>query len=192
MGVPSRRRRDVTDRAGGLRLFGRYALATALPIVLLGFGLGHMYQAQMDHRALEQAISEAEALVDAGIEPHLGGRDLTMPLLSAERTGLEATTTPLLDSGSVLRLRLRDSSGHVVFDAAHLARLPLSELKIDRSFIAAMPSTRQDKTIVRTVIELGHQLGLQVVAEGAETTTGSPRSRRSDATPCRASRSHHR
>jgi diguanylate cyclase (GGDEF)-like protein len=109
----------VVDRSGGLRLFGRYALATALPIVLLGLGLGRMYQTQMDHRALEQAVSEAEALVDAGIEPHLGGRDLTMPLLGAERAGLEATTTPLLDSGSVLRLRLRDSSGHVAFDAAH-------------------------------------------------------------------------
>src|SRR6266576_169603 len=106
-------------RADGLRLFGRYALATALPIVLLGLGLGRMYQAQMDHRALEQAISEAHALVEAGIEPHLGGRDLTMPLLSAERAGLTATTTPLLDSGSVLRLRLRDSAGHVAFDAAH-------------------------------------------------------------------------
>jgi diguanylate cyclase (GGDEF)-like protein len=107
------------DRADGLRLFGRYALATALPIVLLGLGLARMYQSQMDHRALEQAISEAHALVQAGIEPHLGGRDLGLPLLSSERAGLTATTTPLLDSGSVLRLRLRDSAGHVVFDAAH-------------------------------------------------------------------------
>ncbi len=108
----------MVDRAGGLRLFGRYALATALPIVLLGVGLGRMYKSQMDRRALEQAVSEAEALVDAGIEPHLGGRDLTLKLQETERAGLEATTTPLLDSGSVLRLRLRDSSGHVVFDAA--------------------------------------------------------------------------
>lgn len=109
----------MSGRAGGLRLFGWYALATALPIVLLGLGLGRMYQSQMDHRALEQAVSEADALATAGIEPHLGGRVLAAGLLGPERADLAATTTPLLDSGSVLRLRLRDTSGRVVFDAAH-------------------------------------------------------------------------
>lgn len=109
----------MSTRTAGLRLFCWYALATALPIVLLGFGLGRMYQSQMDHRALEQAASEADALANAGIEPRLAGRDLAQPLLTSERAGLAATTAPLLESGSVLRLRLRDSSGRVVFDAAH-------------------------------------------------------------------------
>lgn len=62
-----------------------------------------------------------------------------------------------------------DDFGQGYTSLAHLARLPLSELKIDRSFIVAMNSTRQDEAIVRSVIELGHHLGLDVVAEGAET-----------------------
>lgn len=109
----------MRERSNGLRLFGWYALATALPIVLLGAGLGHMYQSEMDHRALEQAVSEASALASAGIQPRLEGRSLVQPLLASERAGLVATTSPLLQSSSVLRLRLRDLSGRIVFDAAH-------------------------------------------------------------------------
>jgi len=118
--------RTVRERSDGRRLFFRYALATALPIVLLGLGLGRMYQGQMNHRALDQAASEADALANAGIEPQLGGRDLGLPLLDATRAGLAATTGPLLDETSVMRLRLRDSSGHVVFDAAHPNQPPQS------------------------------------------------------------------
>ena len=119
-GVPIRGRElVVADRASGLGLFRWYALATAVPIAFLGLGLGRMYQAQMDARALQQAVSEADALSNAGIEPPLYGRDLAKPLLRSERAGLVATTAPLLESGSVLRLRFRDVSGHVVFNAAH-------------------------------------------------------------------------
>src|SRR5689334_10581092 len=105
-------------RASGLRLFGWYVLASALPIALLGFGLANEYQHQMNKRALDQAASEADAIANAGIEPVLGGRDLAQPLTKSERADLVATTRPLLNSGSVLRLRLRDTTGTVVFDAA--------------------------------------------------------------------------
>jgi len=50
---------------------------------------------------------------------------------------------------------------------AQLRRLPVDELKIDRSFIAALHE-RKDEAIVRTTIDLAHQLGLSVVAEGVE------------------------
>jgi len=105
-------------RASGLRLFGWYVLASAIPIGLLGLGLAHQYQTQMDRRALDQAASEADAIANAGIEPVLNGRELTKPLTRAERAQLVATTRPLLQSRSVLRLRLRDDKGTVVFDAA--------------------------------------------------------------------------
>jgi diguanylate cyclase (GGDEF)-like protein len=49
-----------------------------------------------------------------------------------------------------------------------LKSLPIDELKIDRSFIQEL--TEDDKTIVRSTIHLAHQMGLQVVAEGVETT----------------------
>ena len=103
----------------GLRLFGAYALASALPIALLGVGLSQQYRSQMDKRALDQAASEAEAIANAGIEPVLGGHDLRSGLTAQDRSELSETTAPLLQSGTVLRLRLRDTTGVVVFDAAH-------------------------------------------------------------------------
>jgi EAL domain-containing protein (putative c-di-GMP-specific phosphodiesterase class I) len=47
-------------------------------------------------------------------------------------------------------------------------RLPVQELKIDRSFISRMAVDEEISTIVRSTIELGHNLGLEVVAEGVE------------------------
>src|ERR1043165_4067112 len=105
-------------RARGLRLFGWYALASAIPIGLLGVGLAHQYQTQMNRRALDQAASEADAISNAGIEPVLGGRSVSRPLTPKERRDLVNTTGPLMRTHSVLRLRLRDNTGTVVFDAA--------------------------------------------------------------------------
>ena len=71
--------RNMAWRASGLRLFGWYVLASAIPISLLGLGLAHQYQTQMNRRALDQAASEADAIANAGIEPVLVGRALAKP-----------------------------------------------------------------------------------------------------------------
>jgi diguanylate cyclase (GGDEF)-like protein/PAS domain S-box-containing protein len=52
---------------------------------------------------------------------------------------------------------------------SHLAHLPIDELKIDRSFITGMTADTHDRAIVRSIINLSHDLGLDVVAEGVET-----------------------
>ena len=51
---------------------------------------------------------------------------------------------------------------------AQLRNIPLHELKIDKSFVMALPDSAQDGSIVRTTLELAHSLGLEVVAEGVE------------------------
>lgn len=51
----------------------------------------------------------------------------------------------------------------------YLTQLPLDTLKIDQSFVRKLESSAQDATIVRTIISLAHNLGLNVVAEGVET-----------------------
>ena len=51
---------------------------------------------------------------------------------------------------------------------ARLRRLPVHELKIDRSFIQHLSDEGDDLAIVRSTIDLGHNLGLRVVAEGVE------------------------
>jgi EAL domain-containing protein (putative c-di-GMP-specific phosphodiesterase class I) len=62
-----------------------------------------------------------------------------------------------------------DDFGTGYSSLAHIRRLPVRELKIDRSFVLGMGSGEHDEVLVRTMIELGANLGLRVVAEGVET-----------------------
>jgi EAL domain-containing protein (putative c-di-GMP-specific phosphodiesterase class I) len=50
-----------------------------------------------------------------------------------------------------------------------LKRLPVSEIKVDRSFVSRLADGEDDASIVRSIIDLAHALGLQAVAEGVET-----------------------
>ncbi len=92
---------------------------------------------------------------------------------------LEVTETALAQHPSAaanIFSRLRRTGIHVAVDdfgtgytsLAMLKDYTFDEIKIDRSFVAAMRHSPADAAIVRSVLELGHRLGLQVVAEGIE------------------------
>ncbi|MGA8679150.1 MAG: bifunctional diguanylate cyclase/phosphodiesterase, partial [Acidimicrobiales bacterium] len=145
---------------------------------------------------LSEACAEAakwrDSGVPLGVSVNLSGRDLSRPSLvdevadrlaanglSADSLTLEVTETEVMaDLGEASRVlgKLRDLGVRVAVDdygtgyssLAYLHRLPLRELKIDRSFITNMATDRSNAIIVRSSIAMAHSLELEVVAEGAE------------------------
>ena len=77
----------------------------------------------------------------------------------------EATLNRLSERGYKLSI---DDFGTGYSSLAYLKRLPVDELKIDKSFVMAMEHDAGDAKIVRSTIDLAHNLGLSVVAEGIE------------------------
>jgi diguanylate cyclase (GGDEF)-like protein len=61
-----------------------------------------------------------------------------------------------------------DDFGSGYSSLAHIRKLPVSELKVDKSYVMNMTTEQDDLVIVRTLVELGHNLGLKVVGEGIE------------------------
>jgi EAL domain-containing protein (putative c-di-GMP-specific phosphodiesterase class I) len=103
--------------------------------------------------------------------------ELEMP---AGRLIIEVTETALLadpERAADVLARLADAGVRISLDdfgqgqtsLGYLSALPLHELKIDRSFVADMLDNAAHAAIVRSIIDLGHNLSLRVVAEGVET-----------------------
>lgn len=81
------------------------------------------------------------------------------------------------DEASVVLQKLRDKGVKLAFDdfgtgyasLSYLTRFPLSRIKIDRSFVGKISDDAEDAAIVRSLISMAHNLGLEVIAEGVET-----------------------
>jgi diguanylate cyclase (GGDEF)-like protein len=94
--------------------------------------------------------------------------EITENVLMADPNGVISVLRGLDELGVALSL---DDFGTGYSSLVHLKRLPVSEIKIDRSFVQRMVEEEEDATIVRSIIDLGDALGLRVVAEGVETAS---------------------
>ena len=113
------------------------------------------------------------SLVDR-VARHLRKHDLPPGALTLEVTETEVMAdltqaTLVLEQLSNLGIRIGiDDYGTGYSSLAYLHRLPVQELKIDRSFVTNLPNEASNRIIVRSSIAMAHSLGLSVVAEGAE------------------------
>lgn len=147
-------------------------------------------------RAVQQAGEWHRDRLDIAISVNISTRDLMgnelvdlVPALlqkhavPAEQLCLEITESGFMEDPAraletlgrlhALGLRLSvDDFGTGYSSLAYLKKLPVKELKIDRSFVMHMVEDEDDATIVRSTIELGHNMGLEVVAEGVEDRAG--------------------
>ncbi|MFG1720686.1 putative bifunctional diguanylate cyclase/phosphodiesterase [Micromonospora chalcea] len=113
----------------------------------------------------EIADQIADRLTRYGVPPERLQVEITEGALMADPRRVLASITQLHRIGVGIAL---DDFGTGYSSLQHLRRLPLSEVKVDRSFVLGMADDPDDAAIVRSMIELAGALGLRVVAEGVE------------------------
>jgi diguanylate cyclase (GGDEF)-like protein len=104
-----------------------------------------------------------------GVPPSALTLELTESMVMSESQRSVAVLEGLAELGVCLSC---DDFGTGYSSLAHLRRLPIGEIKIDRSFIASMTVDDNDRAIARSVLALGRDLGLTTVAEGVESRDG--------------------
>jgi EAL domain-containing protein (putative c-di-GMP-specific phosphodiesterase class I) len=94
--------------------------------------------------------------------------------LILELTETSAMEDPVASLDLLTRLRMKgfqlsiDDFGTGFSSMLQLVRLPFSEMKVDRSFVMTLNRSQESRAVVRSVVELGHSLGLRCTAEGVE------------------------
>ena len=161
----------LAERTGLIHPLTRWVLDAALE-----------QAAQWRHvgRRLSVAVNiSTRCLLDPAFPDQVAGQ-LTTWQVPPDRLVLEITESAVMADpslalevlGQLHRLGVGlavDDFGTGYSSMAYLQELPVDELKIDRSFVSQMATSPSDAVIVRSTIDLGHNLGLRVVAEGVET-----------------------
>ena len=115
------------------------------------------------------SLALPEQLAGLLMEKKLDPTRLTLEITESSLMGELATSLDILTRLRMKGVKLSiDDFGTGYSSLVQLHRMPFTELKIDRSFVSYMTDDREARAIVKTCIVLGHDLGVQVVAEGIE------------------------
>jgi len=172
--------RGLLAPAAFLPLAEQHGLMRQITLQVLDRALAQAIDWQRAGRSLRVAVNLAAAnLLDvrfpdevadllrrSGASPDLLQLEITEGTIMVDPVRVLDVVARLSELGVALAL---DDFGTGYSSLAYLKRLPIQELKIDRSFIMDMDNSRDDAVIVRSTVELARNLGLRVVAEGVET-----------------------
>jgi diguanylate cyclase (GGDEF)-like protein len=121
--------------------------------------------AELRHPRLLKTVEDL--LAETGADPAGLCFEITERVVMDEDRSMLDTVRGLKDLGVSVGV---DDFGTGYATLSTLKRFPLDFLKIDRSFVAGLADNREDRAIVESLIHLGHRLGMQVIAEGVETS----------------------
>ncbi len=161
----------LTEKTGLIHAVTQFVLDEALGQIKRWDADGHRLTVAVN---LSMRNLHQESLPD-DVAALLQKWDLTGDRLMLEITESAIVSDPAQTKAVVGRLSALgvgisiDDFGTGYTSLSYLARLELDQIKIDRSFVSTMDSNTGDAAIVRSIISLGHDLGLEVVAEGVET-----------------------
>jgi diguanylate cyclase (GGDEF)-like protein/PAS domain S-box-containing protein len=170
--VPPNRFIPILEETGLIFAVGRWALQTAIADYLRWRAAGlqtgriavNVSALQLRNRGFVAEIEEA-----VGIDAHAAeGLELEITESMIMDDIVRSTTTLQAIRAMGVKIAI-DDFGTGFSSLSYLAKLPVDTLKIDRSFIVEMTGGSQGRTLVSTIINLGHSLKLNVVAEGVET-----------------------
>jgi diguanylate cyclase (GGDEF)-like protein len=137
------------------------SIGPAWPAMKFGVNLSARDLLDQDFPAKVQQLTQRSA-----VDPKKLTLEITESSIMEDPERSLQTLLKLREQG--LRLSI-DDFGTGYSSLAYLKRLPLDELKIDRSFVMSMQTDPADAKIVRSTIDLAHNLGLSVVAEGIDS-----------------------
>jgi diguanylate cyclase (GGDEF)-like protein/PAS domain S-box-containing protein len=161
----------VLEENGLILDVGRWVLHQACNQAAAWRRMGYQIQMSVNVSMRQLASSELvtevrEALAMSALEPSSLTLEVTESALMRDADATLAHLRHLKEAG--IRIAIDDfGSGHS--SLAYLRRFPIDELKIHRSFIAAIDGTRESVALLHTLVELGRTLGLSIVADGIET-----------------------
>lgn len=124
----------------------------------------NLFPAQAHSGHLQELVTDA--LTASGLPPEALEIEITENTLLKPDTALVEALSSLRRAGVGIAL---DDYGTGYASLSLLKRLPISRLKIDRSFVSNLPQDTEDAAVVQAVLFLGRRFGLSVVAEGIET-----------------------